>query len=156
MKISWLSPVARENHQPVVKLKMPAAHCPGASNTGMPWPTPKKQLGHQSVLTVQSTYPSDLTLGICLKAQRNFSYVCHVSLGLKHQGLFTLTQFQVLQRPTLWLPSWGSCKNNSCMRVCTFTCSVMTDSLRPRVSVEFPGNNTGVGYHFLLPWIFLS
>ena len=97
-----------------------------------------------------------LALGICLKSRSVFSYVCRVSLGPKHHGLFTLPQFQVVQRPTLWVPSWGSCKNNSCMRVCMFSHSVMTDSLQPRVSVEFPGKNTGVGYRFLLEGIFSS
>ena len=59
-------------------------------------------------------------------------------------------------------PSLFICKYSICMRVCD-ACSVVSDSLRPHglqlirflCPWDFPGKNTGVGYHFLLQGIFL-
>ena len=58
-------------------------------------------------------------------------------------------------------PLCFSWKTNMQFRVCMHTCSISSDSLRPRglvarqapCSWNFPGKNTGVGCHFLLQGI---
>ena len=81
-----------------------------------------------------------------------------------HVLLLSLPRPSKIRRDSLSQKSFNLPPMRVCVHACVRAFSVVSDSLRPHgmqparllCPWDFPGNNTGVGCHFLLPGIFLT
>ena len=139
-------------------------HCETAGSWEVPsenqeWTLNRNEACNPTVLLLSYGWPQASFL-LQLEVELDFYFiilkrVIHYTFRLVS---LLLTAFQ-----PLCLKLGGNWKHfvTSCLHVCGFSHSVMSDSATPRtvahqcsLSMDFPGKNTGVGCHFLLQGIF--